>query len=168
MFDTSVLEEPIDLYSILMLQQSNTTTTNSTTTNSTVTHASIAATFPQMMENALSISNSILYIIIYSILMAIMTGFLIKYKQDMKRNQKILYGLVFLCILTQYFGLIFRLVYNGEALWMNMTFPDYSKSLTQINYYKTVLYVFSFLENLFVVFQTVNIIIVICFMQNLL
>ena len=86
----------------------------------------------------------------------------------MKKNQKILYALVLLCIITQYVGLVFRLIYNGHALNMNLSIPDYSKAIKLVNQNKIVLFVASAIENACVVFQTVNIIIVLCFMQNLL
>ena len=85
----------------------------------------------------------------------------------MKRNQKILFLLVGICIIVQYLGLVWRLVYNGTGLHININYSDYSE-ITNFEEYLIVLYVSSTFENALVLSQVISIIIVTCFIQNML
>src|SRR3989338_6471652 len=80
--------------------------TNNSSSTQNITHESIAKTFPQTTENIASITNSVFFIVVYSILLLFILAFFIKDRKVMKRNQKILFILVSLCIIVQYLGLV--------------------------------------------------------------
>ena len=150
------------------LSSLSTSTTNTTLESSNSTTTDYTKIFPQLAENVSSMVNSIFFIIVYSILLICIIGFYAKSRRQMKRNQKILFLLVGICIIVQYLGLVWRLVYNGTGLHLNINYPnDYSK-ISNLDDYKIVLYVSSTIENALVLSQVINIIIVTCFIQNML
>ena len=85
----------------------------------------------------------------------------------MKRNQILVFFLVFWCIGQQTLALIFRLAYNGRALWINLTYSDYTK-IENFNQLLIPLYVFSAIESVAVYLQGAVIIVIICFILNIL
>ena len=162
MLNTISKQQLVELYHLYQ-----TSTTTNTTAAVNVTHKSIADTFPQYVENVASITNSCVFIVAYIVVMTILTVILIKYRKEMKRNQVYVFTLVFWCILQQTIGLIFRLAYNGTALTLNLNFPDYTK-ITNLSQYIQALTVFSAIESLTVYMQGVVIVVITCFILNIL
>ncbi|EFC46765.1 predicted protein [Naegleria gruberi] len=153
-----------ELVSNGVLNLFETLASNSTITNTT--HESLASTFPQYSQNVGSIVVSCVFISCYAIVVAIMSGILIRYRKEMKRNQILVFFLVFWCIGQQTLALIFRLAYNGRALWINLTYSDYTK-IENFNQLLIPLYVFSAIESVAVYLQGAVIIVIICFILNI-
>ncbi|KAG2392515.1 hypothetical protein C9374_011240 [Naegleria lovaniensis] len=138
------------------------TTTNS---NNTTTHESLAALFPTSIENINSIANSCFFIVVFSVLMAVIGVIIYKGRSAMKRNHKIMFSLLCVFILVQYFGLVFRLVYNGVSLKVN-SFTDLTL-VENLYSYQVAVWVSSTLENVLVVSQISTIIIIMAFMMTI-
>ncbi|KAG2392514.1 hypothetical protein C9374_011239 [Naegleria lovaniensis] len=145
-----------------LFQSSQNNNTNGTTTTN-VTHASLSKLFPNSVENISSIVNSCFFIVVFTILIGVIGFIMYKARETTKRNHKILFFLLSVFILVQYFGLIFRLVYNGTALRVNQ-FVDLTQ-VTNLNSYQVVLWVFSVIENVLVISQMATILVIMSFIM---
>ena len=148
--------------SLLILSESNSTIT---TTNTT--HASIAALFPQFDENVGSIVVSCVFLTSYAIVLSAIAVLLIRYRQEMKKNQVIVFLLVSWCMIQQSIALAFRLGYNGKALSLNLNYSDYT-TIENLSSHFLPIYICSAIENMAVYLQGVVIVVITCFILNML
>ena len=142
------------------------TSSANTTASNTTSNAALAKQFPQPPENITSICNSVLFIIIYTILLCIIVSIYIKGRKILKRNHKILFSLVAIFILVQFFGLTFRLVYNSVSLYVNYI-PNYNV-VTNMQQMLVTILVFSVMENILVISQMATIVIIMSFIMIIL
>nr|CAG4711181.1 unnamed protein product [Naegleria fowleri] len=136
---------------------------NNTSNNNNVTHASLSKLFPNSTENISSIVNSCFFIVVFSILLVVIGYVMYKARATIKRNHKILFFLLSVFILVQYFGLVFRLVYNGTGLRVNQ-FEDLTR-VENLNSYQVVMWVFSVMENVLVFSQMATILVIMSFIM---
>src|SRR3989338_4165238 len=128
-----------------------------------MTHQQLAELFPQEPENISSLVNSIVFLISYMMVMSIMTSILIKYWKQMKRNQKAIYLLVFICIFQQSIGLLLRVCYNSYSFWMNTEFADNYTKIDDMQGRLITLAMLSLVESLAVYGQGVTVIVVVAY-----
>ena len=69
-------------------------------TNLTVADITGGSKVPQLIQNATSISNSCFFLVVYSVILSLIIYFFAKSAEKMVRNQKIIFTLVFLFVLT--------------------------------------------------------------------
>ncbi|KAG2381504.1 hypothetical protein C9374_006493 [Naegleria lovaniensis] len=115
-------------------------------------------------ENIASLSNSAFYVIVLTVLLAVLIGYYIKLREEMKRKQTVLFFLTGLLVVVELAALFFRIVYNGTSVYMNGTnwiaFPNLLD-------YRIVLWVFAVFENSLSFGAIVTITIIIGFLQDL-
>ena len=114
-------------------------------TNLTVAEITAGSRFPQLVQNSTSVANSCFFLIIYSIITAITVHFLVKAKDKMMRNQKILFGVMLSFVFTHAIALFFRLIYNSTGLHVNLNYSNIDKE-TVIGNLK-LMWATAFLEN---------------------
>ena len=123
--------------------------------------------FPQLPENVGSITVSCIFLVSYSIVLVVLGGIAIVYRKEFKRNQIILFLLVTWCIAQQSIGLLSRLVYNGVSLHLNLKYPNFS-NIPNLQLQILPIYISSVIESVAVYLQGVVIIVIICFVLNVL
>ncbi|KAG2375356.1 hypothetical protein C9374_009979 [Naegleria lovaniensis] len=143
-----------------------------TSTWESVKIASMAATnvnltsgkIPEAAENIPSLVNSILFILVLSVLFFIFIAFYMKSRQQgMKRNQHILFLFVAVLIIIEILALAVRVVYNGTALYMNGI--EWTE-LPNLLDYRVVLWVSGVVENALAFSEVVTINLITGFVQS--
>lgn len=127
------------------------------------------STLPTFAQNASSLVNSVLFVVAYSFMMVIILSFYLKGRSYMKKNQIILLLLVSVVILIQYFGLLARIVYNGVGIYLNgIDNVEIIDNYDPIFGYRVTLWVSGTIENILVFSQLTSILVIMCFIQNML
>lgn len=142
--------------------------TESLASNSTSSSKGINFTsgkIPEAAENIGSLVNSGFFILTLVPVFIILIAFYYKQRQEMKRNQRLLFILVAILIVVEVVGLCIRVVYNATALHMNQI--DW-QSLPDLPSYRIVLWISGVLENAIVYSVVVAITLIMAFVQDIL